>query len=109
MDHSYIKDILADHPIVLFMKGTPDQPACGFSRIVSTLLSLHKAPFYSMDVLDDPKLRQDMKDFSCWPTFPQLYVNGELIGGCDIVQDLHESKKLGEILAKGANANEQAS
>ena len=103
MDYSYIEKLLADHPVVLFMKGEPHRPACGFSRIVTTILSLHKTPFHSINILDDPQLRQDIKDFSSWPTFPQLYVHRELIGGCDIIQELHESKKLEDILSNPNN------
>ena len=106
MDFTYIQNILSNHPVVLFMKGTPERPSCGFSRVVSTILSLHQTPFHSIDVLEDPQLRQDLKTFSQWPTFPQLYVHGALIGGCDIVQDLHETKQLEAILKKNAHARE---
>ena len=98
MEYSYIQKIVDSHPVLLFMKGSPDHPACGFSRTISTILTLHKAPFHSVDILEDPQLREDLKVFSRWPTFPQLYINGELIGGCDIVDELHESNKLQDLL-----------
>ena len=98
MNHDIIANILDQHDVVLFMKGAPDRPACGFSRVVSTILSLHQTPFHSIDVLEDPTMRQDNKEFSGWPTFPQLYVSGELIGGCDIVQAMHESGELATLL-----------
>ncbi|KAI0299200.1 glutaredoxin-like protein [Russula brevipes] len=90
-------------PLVLFMKGTPAVPQCGFSRAVIQVLDLHGVPPNKMqtyDVLEDPELRDGIKEFSEWPTVPQLYVNSEFIGGCDIVLGMHQSGELEELLTK---------
>ena len=84
--------------IVLFMKGTPDAPQCGFSMAVSNILKVSKVDFIGVNVLADENLRQGIKDFSDWPTIPQLYVKGEFIGGCDIVKEMYESGELKEVL-----------
>ena len=85
---------------MLYMKGNPQAPQCGFSAKVAQLLSACGAQYNSYDVLSDPELRQGLKDFSHWPTFPQLYVNGELVGGCDIVTELHQKGELQKLVAK---------
>ncbi|MDQ6810274.1 MAG: Grx4 family monothiol glutaredoxin [Actinomycetota bacterium] len=83
---------------MLFLKGTPDAPACGFSaRTVATLQALD-APFAAVDVLPDPRIRQELSTISSWPTIPQLFVNGELVGGCDIVTEMYESGELAQTL-----------
>jgi monothiol glutaredoxin len=87
------------HPIVLFMKGSPSLPQCGFSAAVVQVLAHHGVPFDAIDVLADPPLRQAIKTFSDWPTIPQLYVRGVLIGGCDIVLEMHKTGELAEALA----------
>lgn len=92
------------HPVVLFMKGSPTQPQCGFSARVCAILAEHRAPFHSVDVLADDAVRDGMKAFADWPTFPQLWVKGELVGGCDIVEDLHERGGLALALALDAPA-----
>jgi len=93
-----IETLIGSAPIVLFMKGSPDFPQCGFSaQTVAILKSLGKE-FDSYNILEDQELREGLKIFSSWPTFPQLYVNKELIGGCDIVTELFESGELKEIL-----------
>ena len=84
--------------IVLYMKGNPQAPQCGFSAKVAQMLSACGAQYNSYDVLSDPELRQGLKDFSHWPTFPQLYVNGELVGGCDIVTELHQKGELQKLV-----------
>jgi monothiol glutaredoxin len=94
-----IRNTLSQHPVVLFMKGTPERPFCGFSRVVASLLNALHVPFFSVDVLQDPELREQIKIFANWPTFPQLYVNGELIGGCDIVREMYEAGELQSLLA----------
>lgn len=94
-----ISALLSSAPVVVFIKGTPEHPMCGFSRIVVRILDHLKVPFSSFDVLQDPDLRQDLKTFSNWPTFPQLYVNQELIGGCDIAQEMFSSGELAELLS----------
>ena len=93
-----IAEAIAEHKVILFMKGTPDAPACGFSaRTVGILQSL-EVPFAAVDVLPDPRIRQELSAMSNWPTIPQLFVGGELIGGCDIVSEMYESGELAQAL-----------
>ena len=89
-----IKDIISKNDVVLFMKGTPDMPQCGFSMTVTNILKQLKVKFYGIDVLADPEIRQGIKDFSNWPTVPQLYIKGEFIGGCDIAKEMYENGEL---------------
>ena len=93
-----IQSTIDNNNIVLFMKGTPDAPQCGFSMAVSNILKVSKVDFIGVNVLADENLRQGIKDFSDWPTIPQLYVKGEFIGGCDIVKEMYESGELKEVL-----------
>lgn len=93
-----IKDHLASAPVVLFMKGTPDFPQCGFSAQVAAALKACNARFHYVNIFEDPELREAIKTFSNWPTFPQLYVNGELIGGCDITVEMYRSGELRQLL-----------
>ena len=87
-----------EHKVILFMKGTPEAPACGFSaRTVAALQSLD-VPFAAVDILPDPRIRQELTAISDWPTIPQLFANGELVGGCDIVTEMYESGELAEAL-----------
>jgi len=96
--HDAIQGAIDSNPVLLFMKGTPEQPMCGFSaRTVGTLQSLG-APFAAVDVLPDPRIRQELSAISNWPTIPQLFVNGELVGGCDIVTEMYGSGELAETL-----------
>jgi monothiol glutaredoxin len=89
-----IRTAIAENPVILFMKGTPDAPACGFSaRTVSVLQSLDR-PFAAVDILPDPRIRQELSAISGWPTIPQLFVDGELVGGCDIVMEMYQSGEL---------------
>jgi monothiol glutaredoxin len=93
-----IAQAIGDNPVILFMKGTPEQPMCGFSaRTVAALQALN-APFAAVDILPDPRIRQELSALSQWPTIPQLFVNGELVGGCDIVTEMYESGELAETL-----------
>jgi monothiol glutaredoxin len=93
-----IAQAIAENPVILFMKGTPEQPMCGFSaRTVAALQALN-APFAAVDILPDPRIRQELSALSQWPTIPQLFVNGELVGGCDIVTEMYESGELAETL-----------
>jgi len=93
-----VASAIGEHPVILFMKGTPEQPACGFSaRTVGALQSL-QAPFAAVDVLPDPRIRQELSAISNWPTVPQLFIKGELVGGCDIVTEMYESGELAEAL-----------
>ena len=89
-----IKKLIDEHNVCLFMKGTPDSPQCGFSMTVSNILKHLKVEFNGINVLEDENLRQGIKDFSDWPTIPQLYVKGEFIGGCYIVKELFENGEL---------------
>jgi monothiol glutaredoxin len=88
---------IADHPVVLFMKGSPVFPQCGFSAAVVQMLSHLGVKFKGVDVLADPAIRQGIKEFSSWPTIPQLYVKGEFIGGCDIVREMFETGELQQV------------
>ncbi|KAI0060644.1 glutaredoxin-like protein [Artomyces pyxidatus] len=100
---SQIQKAVDASPLVLFMKGTPSRPECGFSRAVIQVLDLHGVPPDKMktyNVLEDSELRSGIKEFSEWPTIPQLYVNGEFVGGCDIVLGMHQSGELEELLQK---------
>jgi monothiol glutaredoxin len=93
-----IAEAIAENPTILFMKGNPDQPACGFSaKTVATLQALN-APFAAVDILPDPRIRQELSAISGWPTIPQLFVDGELVGGCDIVLEMYEAGELAEVL-----------
>jgi monothiol glutaredoxin len=94
-----ILDAISQHRIMLFMKGSPEMPRCGFSAQVVTLLTENGAEFAAMDILPDPRIRQVLSEHSGWPTIPQLFVNGELVGGCDIVTELAEEGKLREMVA----------
>jgi monothiol glutaredoxin len=94
-----IAEAIAEHRVILFMKGTPEAPACGFSaRTVSILQSLD-TPFAAVDILPDPRIRQELSALSSWPTIPQLFVGGELVGGCDIVTEMYESGELEQLLS----------
>lgn len=95
-----IREQLAADEVVLYMKGTPVFPMCGFSARVVQILSNAGIKFQSYNVLEDPELRQGLKDFSNWPTFPQLYVKGELVGGCDIVTEMAQSGELQQLLVE---------
>lgn len=88
---SRIRDDLSENAVVLFMKGSPVFPQCGFSATVVEILSRMGVKFKGIDVLSDPDLRDGIKEFSDWPTIPQLYVNGEFVGGCDIIREMYES------------------
>ena len=93
-----ISEAISKHETILFMKGTPEAPACGFSaRTVATLQAL-QAPFAAVDILPDPRIRQELSAISGWPTIPQLFHSGELIGGCDIVCEMYESGELAQTL-----------
>ena len=93
-----IKGIVASSDVVLFMKGVPDAPECGFSAAVVQILNGLKVPFKGVNVLSDPQVREGIKSFSDWPTIPQLYVKGEFVGGCDIVKEMFENEELDKFL-----------
>lgn len=93
-----IKDLIKENDVCLFMKGTPDSPQCGFSMAVSNVLKHLNVKFKGVNILEDDELRQGIKDFSDWPTIPQLYVKNEFVGGCDIVKEMFEKGELKKIL-----------
>jgi monothiol glutaredoxin len=93
-----IKKMIEENDVCLFMKGIPESPQCGFSMTVSNILKYLKVNFRGINVLEDQNLRQGIKDFSDWPTIPQLYVKGEFIGGCDIVKEMFENGELKTLL-----------
>ena len=96
--HARIEKLIADNPVVLFMKGTPQFPQCGFSGRVIQILDRLGAPVVGVNVLDDAEIRQGIKDFANWPTIPQLYVKGEFVGGCDITTEMFQSGELATLL-----------
>jgi len=89
---------LGEFPVLLYMKGTPDFPQCGFSAQVVGALKACSQRFAFVNILEDPELRQGLKEYSEWPTFPQLYINGEFVGGCDIAVQMYESGELKKLL-----------
>ncbi|TRZ21246.1 hypothetical protein HGM15179_005876 [Zosterops borbonicus] len=96
-----VERLVREHPVVVFMKGSPAQPLCGFSNAVVQILRLHGVEDYrAHDVLQDPDLRQGIKNYSNWPTIPQVYLNGEFVGGCDILLQMHQNGDLVEELKK---------
>jgi monothiol glutaredoxin len=95
-----IKEQLASAPVVLYMKGTPDFPQCGFSAQAVGALRACKAQFASFNIFEDPEVREGLKTYSNWPTFPQLYISGELVGGCDITLEMYRSGELAQLLAE---------
>ena len=98
------KDLIKNHidtnEVCLFMKGTPDAPQCGFSMAVSNMLKILEVNFKGINVLENEQLRQGIKEFSEWPTIPQLYIKKEFVGGCDIVKEMYENGELKKILEK---------
>ncbi len=101
--HETIREQVTGHPVVLYMKGTPQFPQCGFSAAaVQMLQACGVDRFFSVDVLADPEIRQGVKDYANWPTIPQLYVSGEFVGGCDIMREMYQSGELQQLLSKQA-------
>jgi len=101
--HDAIAEAISEHDTILFMKGTPEAPACGFSAQTVAMLQSLQAPFAAVDILPDPRIRQELSAISGWPTIPQLFYKGELIGGCDIVTEMYESGELAEALGLEAD------
>ena len=97
-----IESLIQQHRVFLFMKGNKVFPSCGFSHTVVAILKEHKVPFETFNVLSDPGIRQGVKDYAKWPTIPQLYIDGEFVGGCDIVREMHDNGELATLLNKGA-------
>jgi monothiol glutaredoxin len=98
-----ITQAISEHHVILFMKGTPEAPACGFSARTVAALQALDAPFAAVDILPDPRIREELSTISQWPTIPQLFVDGEFIGGCDIVCEMYESGELAEALGVSAS------
>jgi monothiol glutaredoxin len=99
-----IQEAIGEHEVLLFMKGTPEAPACGFSARTVAALEALGAPFAAVDILPDPRIRAELSGISNWPTIPQLFVRGELVGGCDIVTEMYESGELAQALGVEAPA-----
>ncbi len=102
-----IAEAISEHEVILFMKGTPEAPACGFSARTVAALQATGAPFAAVDILPDPRIRQELSALSNWPTIPQLFVKGELVGGCDIVTEMYETGELAQALGVEAAATPQ--
>jgi monothiol glutaredoxin len=98
--HNRIDKIVTDNPVVLFMKGTPEMPMCGFSARATAILREIGTQFHAVDVMQDQEIRQGIKEYGNWPTIPQLYINKELIGGSDIMMEMFESGELRDLLKK---------
>src|SRR5919199_4394439 len=100
-----IQHAIRDHEIILFMKGTPEQPMCGFSARTAAALEALGTEYAAVDVLPDPRIRQELSALSQWPTIPQLFVKGELVGGCDIVTEMYETGELAQVLGVDSPAD----
>lgn len=98
-----IKSQLSSNPVLLYMKGTPDFPQCGFSATAVRALNAVGAKFESVNIFEEPELREALKQYSNWPTYPQLYVKGELIGGCDIIVEMYNNGELQKIISEAKN------
>jgi len=105
---AFLQQAIDENPVMLFMKGTPEQPACGFSMRTSGALNSLGVRYAALDILPDPRIRQELSGISNWPTVPQLFVNGNLVGGCDIVTEMYESGELAELLGVDQPAEEPA-
>lgn len=95
-----IKNDIKNNPVMLFMKGTKNMPMCGFSATIVNILNAYDVDYEATNVLEDPEIRIKLSEYSDWPTIPQLFVNGELIGGCDIAMELHQKGELKDILKR---------
>ena len=102
----FLQQAIQENPVMLFMKGTPDQPACGFSMRSSAALNALGVKYAALDILPDPRIREELSAISNWPTIPQLFVNGELVGGCDIMLEMYEDGSLAELLGVEQPAEE---
>jgi monothiol glutaredoxin len=101
-----IKEQLENNPVLLYMKGTPDFPQCGFSNQAVQVLQACHAKFAAVNIFEDQEVREALKTYSNWPTYPQLYINGQLIGGCDIIVDLYNKGELAAMLAAAGSIAE---
>ena len=100
-----IQSAISENPVILFMKGTPDQPMCGFSARTVAILQHVGTPFAAVNILPDPRIRQELSALSNWPTIPQLFIDGEFVGGCDIVTEMYESGELQSALGLEQNGD----
>ena len=103
-----IQSAISENPVILFMKGTPDQPMCGFSARTVAILQDVGTPFAAVNILPDPRIRQELSGLSNWPTIPQLFIDGEFVGGCDIVTEMYESGELQTTLGVEDSGGEAA-
>ena len=103
-----IQSAIAENPVILFMKGTPDQPMCGFSARTVAILQSVGTPFAAVNILPDPRIRQELSALSNWPTIPQLFIDGEFVGGCDIVTEMYESGELQTALGRRGREHAEA-
>ena len=103
-----IAEAIADNPTILFMKGTPERPMCGFSARTAAALESLGAEYAAVDILPDPRIRQELSSISNWPTIPQLFVKGELVGGCDIVTEMYETGELAQVMGVEAPSDAPA-
>ena len=104
----FIQKAIAENRVMLFMKGTPEQPACGFSMRTSAALNALGVRYAALDILPDPRIREELSGISSWPTIPQVFIDGELIGGCDIVTEMYETGELAELLGVEQPAEDRA-
>ncbi len=102
-----IKEQLENNPVLVYIKGTPDFPQCGFSGQTVAALKAIGRPFSYVNIFDDPEIREGLKAYSNWPTFPQLYVDGELVGGCDIIVEMYHSGELQKLLTETVASNDE--
>jgi monothiol glutaredoxin len=105
---NFLQNAIDENEVMLFMKGTPEQPACGFSMRTSGALNALGVRYAALDILPDPRIRQELSEISNWPTIPQLFVNGKLVGGCDIVTEMYETGELAELLGVEQPADDAA-
>jgi monothiol glutaredoxin len=103
----FLQKAIDENPVMLFMKGTPEAPACGFSARTAHALNALGTPYAALDILPDPRIRQQLSAISNWPTIPQLFVEGRLVGGCDIVTEMYETGELAELLGVEQPADEE--
>ena len=104
--HEFIENAIGENRVMLFMKGTPDQPRCGFSMRTAAALNALGVQYAAMDILPDPRIREELSGLSGWPTIPQLFIDGKLVGGCDIVMEMYESGELAQTLGVEQPAEE---
>ena len=104
---NFIEQAIDENGVMLFMKGTPDQPRCGFSARAAAVLNALGVRYAALDILPDPRIKQQLAAVSGWPTSPQLFVNGELVGGCDIMMEMYESGELAQLLGVEQPAEEE--